>query len=267
MEMSRLLVVCLVLMVVAVPTVAANQIIIQSSAPTIEVAEGDPLWKPTTSALASWVNDGINAAAAETSLPVAPGVSQWVWSRPQGLSIGGGGSLHCVIACTPQLVATVAGWEAAWHTDTWERIQADQAGVAAEIARRLKGVFSGRSVLFMVGVQGVAAGGPSGAIWYRGLWRHLSFSGQIPIGTVATAEAPTSGLRPEWAGAYVLGQCGAALAGQATPYLSITRATMQRSSRLLPNERLTSQVGTGGSGARLVFSGDGSGVGFVDLDL
>jgi len=264
--MSRLLIVMVVLALLAAPA-GADQIIVQSSAPAIEVADGDPLWKPSTSALASWVNDGINAAAAEMALPVTPGVTQWVWGNPQGLSIGGGGSLHCLIACTPQLVATVAGWEAAWHEDTWERIQHDQAGVAAEIARRVKGSFSGRSVMFMVGVRGVPTGGPHGAIWYRGLWRHLSFSGQIPIGTVATTDAPTSGLRPEWAGAYVLGQCGTGLAGQATPYLSITRATMQRSSRLLPNERLTSQVGTGGSGARLVFSGDGSGVGFVDLDL
>ena len=213
-EMPRLLVACIVLALLATPAGARNTPGVQSSAPAIEVAEGDPLWKPTVSDLASWVNDGINAAAAETSLPDASGINQWIWSSSSGLAIGGG-TLHCVIACTPQLVATVAGWEAAWHEDTWERIQTDQAGVAAEIARRLAGQFSGRSVLFMVGVREVPTGGPMGAIWYRGMWRHLSVSGQIPIGTVATADAPTSGIRPEWAGAYLLGQCGTALAGEA----------------------------------------------------
>lgn len=255
-----------ILALFAAPAGSQNMVVRQTDAPVIEVADGDPLWKPTASDLASWVNDGINAAAAEQPLPNVPGVNRWIWSNPQGLSIGSGGSLHCIIACTPQLVATVAGWEAAWHEDIWERIQVDQAAVAAEIASRVKGAFNGRSVMLMLGIRGVPTGGPRGAIWYRGMWRHLAFSGQIRIALVATADAPISGVRPEWAGAYLIGQCGSDVAAEATPSLWITRATMQSRSRLLADGRLTSQVGAGAS-ARLVISSDGGAVGFVDIDL
>ena len=173
----------------------------------IERVDGDPYFKPTLEQVTGWVNDGINAAAEDTSLWDIPGVSS-------NLRIANNpcwdGRLRFVVALSPQLVCTVAGWDAAQDDDTWEQIQnGGKDAVAGKLAKQLYGSGNafGREVPFLIGLEKGDVTSPltmNGMIWAYGKWRDVALS---PGGTAnrIVDDRPSNG-NPSvrWAGPYAL---------------------------------------------------------------
>jgi hypothetical protein len=153
----------------------------------------------------------MRAAAAEMYLPDAPGISRWMWADRQGQPMGREQRLSFLIALTPQLIATAAGYEAAWHEDVWERMQSDAPGVAAEIAAAVRSERSFPDCLyFAAGISGrppdsspwwdEAAGGYrfpdvalQGAAWWDDGWAQFNFPARETVHVSEIPDEPRSG--------------------------------------------------------------------------
>lgn len=168
----------------------------------IEFLEGDTIWDPTADQLAIWVNDGINAAAAETPLHQIAGIAAWEHSSAPG-ALCYDGRMRFAIALTPQYIATAAGWASSWDPATWEQILIDQNAVAQNIARRLS---LGRELCFWVGIQRADLAAPMnahGAVYYKDGWRGIEMGSRWSVSAAADDQV-SARFDAAWAGAYAL---------------------------------------------------------------
>jgi hypothetical protein len=172
------------------------------------VVHTDPVWVPTVLEVNEWVHDGINAAADGVALQNVPGVKRWAWGYPAGEPCGRGQTLRFVVVGAPQLVATVAGWTAAWDEATWARIQLDQDDVAAEVTRSVAARWRRGHLLVAVGIQGRPEpnGGyrPAVAIHYDNAWRCRHEGGFSTLEGFVKVGASERGRTALWATARVI---------------------------------------------------------------
>jgi len=175
--------------------------------PPLKYREGDPIWRPTEERLARWVSDGMTAAAMEMYLPDVAGIATWSWiPEGDGLALPGGRMLQFAAAMTPEVVATVTGWAAAWDDDTWARIQKDQNAVARELAAKLHPQFGG-GLDFVVAVDGPRTTELVAAVYFAGGWRHLDPDSGRGLATFADDTVEAAHPTTNWAAMYLLSQC------------------------------------------------------------
>jgi len=199
--------VCLMILVAYLPAVADATTTIghrygERGEGRIEFVEGDPIWDPTADQLVAWVNDGINAAAAELPLHQVAGIASWEHSAMPGIPCYDG-RMRFVIALTPQYIATAAGWASSWDSEVWEQVLIDQNTVAQDIARRL---FLRRDLRFWIGVRCADLAAPMNAhaaVYYKDGWRGLEMGRHWSASATADDRIPAR-FDAAWAGAYAL---------------------------------------------------------------
>jgi len=176
----------------------------------VHLVHVDPVWEPTILQINEWVNDGINAAAAEMGLQDVPGVKRWVWGYPAGKPIGRGQSLRFIAVAAPQFVATVVGWSAAWDEETWARIQLNQDEVAAEVTRGIAYYWRRQrgKLLLAVGIEGRPEPDdgyqPTVALYYDNRWRCSQQANFSTLQGLTQVARPRRGRSALWATAYML---------------------------------------------------------------
>jgi len=137
--------------------------------------EGDAVWNPTVEQLKKWVDDGVGAAAAETELSEVPAIKHWTWSNAEGIPIDLKRKLRFVIAVTPQVVATVTGYEAAWREDVWQRLQENREAVVADLTVQVKSAWRPTQLVFLMGAEGSPeTAGTQVAVWWPDGWGSFS---------------------------------------------------------------------------------------------
>jgi len=158
------------------------------TAATPKFPDGDRFWNPSIQQFQQWISDGIDTARAETDLASAPGVRRWIWTNAAGKPVGENLKLRTVIVLTPQFVATVVGCAAAWDKEVWQRIEADQATVAEELARKIKGQWD-TGAIYLVSLMAPGAEArsrprfnPQHALSWQGAWSQLGQPNEFALG-------------------------------------------------------------------------------------
>jgi len=246
----------MVALVVMVGAAEANQLVFRygdRGEGVIEKVPGDPIWAPTQAQLQGWVNDGINAASEETGLLDVPGIDAWTARFPQGVPCWTG-RVQAVMAVTPQLVATAAGWSAAWEPDLWEQISTDQNAVSAAMAGSFGANSWARDLPFLIAMRRDDLWTPidaRAAVWAYEQWRNVSLSNRGPI--LNLADDSPGRMRPtqKWAGNYVLAwsMYDAALSDPGS--IVLVEGNLLRNQRLAPQPWIAEQVNAPASGWRL----------------
>jgi len=247
----------MVALVVVVGAAEANQLVFRygdRGEGVIEKVPGDEIWAPTQEQLQGWVNDGINAASEEIGLLDVPGIAAWTARFPQGVPCWTG-RVQAVIAVTPQLVATAAGWSAAWEPDIWEQIIADQDVAAEVMAGALSGGSWARDMPFLIAMRRDDLWAPieaRSAVWAYNEWRNVNLN---PRGSLWNWVDDSPGrFHPtqQWAGKYVLAwsMYDAALSDPGS--ILVAEGNFMRIQRLAPQPWIAEQVNTPASGWRLV---------------
>jgi hypothetical protein len=164
-------------------------------------AAADPVWNPSLDQMMGWVTAGMEAAAAEMYLPDVAGVSKWTWEGDT--AAGNGQRLEWAVLLTPQCVGTITGYEAAWHEDLWQRVEAGEKQVVAlELAIAVLKEWGAGQVRVVLGMTG--SGDPQTAAWLR-MWQSTSGVSTITTGRPEERQGlPTA----HWAALYYLGQVG-----------------------------------------------------------
>jgi len=220
----------------------------------IEFVEGDPIWHPTTDQLVAWVNDGINAASEETGLLDIPGIDAWVARFPSGVPCWTG-RVQMVIAVTPQVVATAAGWSAAWEPDIWEQISTDQDAVASVMAGAFGANSWARDLPFLIAMRRDDLWAPidaRSAIWAYNEWRNVDLSHRGALLDVADDSPGRMHPTQKWAGSYMLAwsMYDAALSDPGS--IMLVEGNLLRNQRLAPQPWIAERVDVPPSGWRLV---------------
>jgi hypothetical protein len=218
MRLSLCLCICLVLGLPAWPAAARNVIVVQpgsmtdySGAPPIIPLVGDPVWNPTDEQLAAWALDGVNAAAADMYLADQPGVLSWIWAPDQPVALPEGRSLRFAALLTPQLVATTAGYAAAWDERWWGKVQADQANTLGELGARVNSAMRGSQLTWLVVLDAPDLIGwptaPNATIYYKDRrWGSVRGATPTGMGDFVQDSFPLGASGDRWAGGYLLGQ-------------------------------------------------------------
>lgn len=172
----------------------------------LPVQLGDPMWKPGTDQLKSWIGAGIMAASANMYLPDVAAVARWSWSGDRADPLPGGRQLRYVVMVTPQLTAVATGYDAAWNEDIYTAIQQDRDLVEGALADDVMPSFDGRNLYFAAAIRGPQLDGGQAAVYYDGAWRYAEFSlwGGLEA-FIADANQPGFG-DFRWAAEYVLSQ-------------------------------------------------------------
>jgi hypothetical protein len=105
------------------------------------LAVENPLFGPSEATLARWVQRGFGLAEQEKPILADRRMAQCTWlQEPTGLMIGRPGmatGIRLVVLLTPEYIATLAGWAAAWDPAKWPAIQENPAEQAAVIAKKI----------------------------------------------------------------------------------------------------------------------------------
>ena len=219
----------------------------------IEKIPGDPIWAPTQAQLQGWVNDGINAATAEIGLLDVPGVDDWIAKFPAGIPCWTG-RVQLAVAVTPQLVATAAGWSAAWEPDLWEQISTDQDTFSAVMAGSFGWNSWARDLPFLLALRRDdlwASIDARSAVWAYDQWRNVNLSNHGPILNLADDSPGRTHPTQKWAGNYVLAwsMYDAALADPGS--IVLVEGSLLRTQRLAPQPWIIERVDIPASGWRL----------------
>ncbi len=221
----------------------------------IEAVPGDPIFAPTQAQLQGWVNDGINAASKEIGILDIPGVAASTARFPQGIACSTG-RVRFVLAVTPQVVATAAGWSAAWEDDLWERIVADQDMVAAVMAGALSGNTWARDLPFLIAMSRDDMWAPIDAnavVWAYDEWRGVSLNPQGSLLDVAKDVPGRTHPTRKWAGNYVLAWSMDDASLAAPGSIAVIEGSLYRRQKTAPDQTLVERVSAPASGWRLVF--------------
>jgi hypothetical protein len=161
----------------------------------------DPIWNPSLDQMTGWVTAGLEAAAADMYLPNVAGISVWTWDGDT--AAGNGRRLQWAALLTPQFVATITGYEAAWHDDIWQRVQAgEEQAVALELAVAVLSDWQPGGVRVVLGMSG--SGDPRTAAW-MGMWGSMQQTATITRGETEQRQGvPTA----HWAALYYVSQVG-----------------------------------------------------------
>ena len=175
--------------------------------PVIRFEAGDPLWAPSPERLTKWVDEGITAGMDEVELPTVANVTRWAWSSDRGLKVpteeGPNRTLRCVIVVTPQALATIAGYAAACHEATYQRINADRAAVVSDIVGRL----AISPDLLIVAVVNGPDGELPAAIYVAGSWHSPDREQGRLLDDFMDGTFPAGQLTPYWAATFAMASC------------------------------------------------------------
>ena len=219
----------------------------------IEKIPGDPIWAPTQAQLQGWVNDGINAATAEIGLLDVPGVDDWIAKFPAGIPCWTG-RVQLAVAVTPQLVATAAGWSAAWEPDLWEQISTDQDTFSAVMAGSFGWNSWARDLPFLIAMRRDDLWAPIEArsiLWAYDAWRNVDLQHRGTLLDVADDSPGRMHPTPQWAGSYVLAWSMYDSALSDPGSILIVDGSLLRTQRQAPISTLVDLVDTPASGWRL----------------
>jgi len=220
----------------------------------IVASGGDPIFYPTEQQLQGWVNDGINAASGEIGLLAVPGIDAWTARFPSGVPCWTG-RVQAVIAVTPQVVATAAGWSAAWEPDIWEQISADQNAVAAAMAGSFGANSWARDLPFLIAMRRDNLWDPidaRSAVWAYEQWRNVNLSHRGVLLNVADDSPGRMHPTQKWAGNYVMAWSMYDSALSDPGSIMLVEGNLMRIQRLGPQPWIAEQVDVPSSGWRLV---------------
>ena len=187
------------------------------------------IFAPSPATVRTWVGQGIDGAAADLPLARLRVLNRTAWAGALDIAPR---RLRMAVALTPEAVATLAGWEAAWDEETWERIKADRATVTEEIAQAVMSGCQKRELtlaLVFDRLPSAGRGGPVGLhIFAGGRWYYGTGGEPAAIEDFADWSRPNPP-GPEWAA-----RCLASLQLEADPQFKgaeIILATIRQDSR------------------------------------